>query len=64
MTYQYKREPLSLEETDQLSNAAATPQEKLIIFTLLDAGLRVSELTGLKKENIQWQERRLTGMSS
>jgi len=60
MTYQYKREPLSLEETDQLSNAAETYQEKLIIFTLLDAGLRVSELTGLKKENIQWQERRLT----
>lgn len=57
--YQYKREPLSNEESDHLSNAAETFQEKLVIFTLLDTGLRVAELAGLTKDNIQWQERRL-----
>lgn len=57
--YQYKREPLSNEEANRLINAAETFQEKLIIFTLLDTGLRVSELAGLTKDNIQWQERRL-----
>jgi integrase/recombinase XerD len=59
MPYQYKREPLSNEETDKLANSADSFQEKLVIFTLLDAGLRVAELAGLKKDNIQWQERRL-----
>ena len=47
MPYQYKREPLSGEESDKLANAAESFQEKLIIFTLLDTGLRVSELSNL-----------------
>ena len=59
MPYQYKREPLSSEESDKLANAAESFQEKLIIFTLLDTGLRVSELSNLTKDNIQWQEPRL-----
>ena len=59
MPYQYKREPLSGEESDKLSNAAEMFKEKLIIYSLLDTGLRVSELSNLKKDNIQWQERRL-----
>ena len=53
MAYQYKREPLSIEETDNLANAAESFQEKLIIFTLLDTGLRVGELAGLTKDNLQ-----------
>ena len=57
--YQYKREPLSNEEADKLANATESFEEKLVIFTLLDTGLRVAELSGLTKENIQWQERRL-----
>ena len=59
MPYQYKREPLSNEEMDKLANAAETFKEKLVIFALLDTGLRVAELSGLTKDNIQWQERRL-----
>ena len=57
--YQYKREPLSDDETDKLINVCKTPQEKLIIYTLLDTGMRVSELSTLTKENLQWQERRI-----
>ena len=57
--YQYKREPLSNDEADRLINSAKTFQERLIIFTLLDTGLRVSELASLTKDNIQWQEHRL-----
>jgi integrase/recombinase XerD len=59
MPYQYKREPLSNEEADKLVNATESFQEKLVVFCLLDTGLRVAELAGLKKESIHWQERRL-----
>ena len=59
MSKQFKREGLSNEEADKLINAATTFPEKLVIFTLLDTGLRVAEFAGLTKENIQWQERRL-----
>ena len=60
MGYQYKREPLANDEADRLANATQTFQEKLIIFPLLDTGLRVGELAGLTRDKIQWQERRLT----
>ena len=59
MTYQYKREPLSDADVNKLSNACETFKEKLIIWTLLDTGLRASELGNLKKDNILWQEHRL-----
>jgi len=59
MPYQYKREPLSDDEVNRLTNACETFDEKFIIWTLLDTGLRVSELASLKKDNILWQERRL-----
>ena len=57
---QYKREPLDDAQVDQLLNACRTFREKLIVFTLLDTGLRVSELSDLTKTDIQWQEKRLT----
>jgi integrase/recombinase XerD len=59
MPYQYKREPLSDDEVNRLTNACESFQEKFIVWTLLDTGLRVSELANLKKDNILWQERRL-----
>ena len=55
-----KQEPLSVEETDQLVNAAESVPENLVIFTLLDTGLRVAEFAGLTKDSILWQERRAT----
>ena len=59
MSYQYKREPLNYDEVDRLINACDTFREKFVIWTLLDTGLRLSELADLKKDNIQWQEKRL-----
>jgi integrase/recombinase XerD len=56
MTYQYKREPLSIEEADRLFSVADTLQEKLCVYGLLETGLRVSELAGLNKQQIQWQQ--------
>jgi integrase/recombinase XerD len=47
MPYQYVREPLTAEEADRLANACDTPTEKLVVWTLLDTGLRVGELCDL-----------------
>ena len=44
MAYQFKREPLTPAEADRLYQACNSVQEKLIIWILLDTGLRVSEL--------------------
>jgi len=59
MPYQYKREPLNDDEVDRLTNACETFREKLVIWTLLDTGMRLSEVANLTKDNVQWQERRL-----
>lgn len=52
MPYQYKREPLTQEEANHLANACQTHKEKLVVWTLLDTGLRVSELASLTKANL------------
>jgi integrase/recombinase XerD len=59
MAYQFTREPLRAEEVDKLSSACQTAKEKLLIWTLLDTGLRVSELCSLTPQNILWQEKTL-----
>jgi len=59
MPYQYKREPLSDDEVNRLTSACDTFREKFVVWILLDTGLRLSEFADLKKDNIQWQERRL-----
>ena len=63
MAHQFVREPLRAEEADRLANACRSPEEKLIVWTLLDTGLRVSELCSLTLDNVQWQQRslRVTG---
>ncbi len=60
MPYQYKREPLTPDEANRLAAACTSHEEKLIIWTLLDTGLRVSELSSLSKHHIDWQAHRLT----
>jgi integrase/recombinase XerD len=59
MAHQFVREPLLAEEADRLANACRSPEEKLIVWTLLDTGLRVSELCALTLDNVQWQQRAL-----
>jgi integrase/recombinase XerD len=59
MPYQYKREPLTQDEANQLANACKTHEEKLAVLALLDTGLRVSELAHLTKDNLDWQTHRL-----
>ena len=51
MAHQFVREPLRAEEADRLANACQTVEEKLIVWTLLDTGLRVSELCSLTLDN-------------
>ena len=60
MPYQYKREPLMQEEASRLANACETFEERLIVWTLLDTGLRVGELAKLSRDNIDWQGHRIT----
>ena len=59
MPYQYVREPLTAEESDRLSNPCETPTERLVVWTLLDTGLRVGELCDLTPKNVLWQQRQL-----
>jgi len=59
MPYQYKREPLNDDEVNRITNACNTFRERFVVWTLLDTGLRLPEFTDLKKDDIQWQERRL-----
>jgi integrase/recombinase XerD len=57
--YQFKREPLTQDEANRLAQACSNSREKLVVWTLLDTGLRVSESSGLKRENLDWQMHRL-----
>jgi integrase/recombinase XerD len=57
VAYQYVRQPLRAEESDALAHACETTEEKLIIWTLLDTGLRVSELCRLTPQQILWQQK-------
>ena len=55
----FKREPLTADEANALANSCTTPREKLVIWTLLDTGLRIHELVNLRAENIDWQGHQL-----
>lgn len=57
---QFRREPLTVAEIDQLTRACVDVEEKVIIWTLLETGLRVSELAALESSNIDFQTHRLT----
>jgi integrase/recombinase XerD len=52
--YHHVREPLSRFDANRLANECKTFREKLVIWTLLDTGLRVEEFVNLDKRNIDW----------
>lgn len=54
--YNHTREPLTREDQNKLANNCQTIKEKLVIWTLLDTGLRVEEFCNLQKENIDWNQ--------
>ncbi len=59
MAYQYKREPLTQDEATRIAQACEVYEERLVVWTLLDTGLRVSEFSGLCRDNVDWQGHRL-----
>ena len=59
MPYQYRREPLSPDQATRLANACTSSDERLVVWTLLDTGLRLRELSGLTRDMMDWQGRRV-----
>ncbi|TRZ76382.1 MAG: site-specific integrase [Deltaproteobacteria bacterium] len=59
MPYQFRREPLTQDEANRLASVCETHEEKLVVWTLLDTGLRVSELASLDKDKVEWQAHRI-----
>ena len=53
------REPLTAEGADRLANAFDTPTEKLVVWNLLDTGLRVGELCDLASKSVLSRQRQL-----
>ena len=49
------RPALSLRNLFQLLNASSNPREQLIVSLLADTGLRLSELAGIQKVDIDFQ---------
>ena len=52
MVDRYVCESLQAEEADRLCQACESLEEKLVVWTLLDTGMRVSELCNLKAKQI------------
>lgn len=59
---QHAREPLTSDEVDSLIKSATTHDERLVIFCLLDTGLRVAELASIRRDSIDYQTHRITIM--
>ncbi|MGH8064490.1 MAG: DUF6398 domain-containing protein [Candidatus Entotheonellia bacterium] len=57
--YRPSKMEVNPEEANRLASACKDAREKLLVWTLLDTGLRVAELANLKKDNIDWQGHRL-----
>ena len=60
MPLEFKREPLNPDEYDRFTRAADSGEERLIIWTLLDTGLRITEFATLTKDSIDFQSHDIT----
>jgi integrase/recombinase XerD len=58
--FRYRRDPLTSEEVSALTSACQTAKERLVVFTLLDTGLRLAEFCSLTREAVDWQAHRVT----
>lgn len=56
---EYKREPLTREERRKLERACEGWREKVVVWTLLDTGLRLGEFVGIRYDRIDWQDRKM-----
>ena len=56
MSYQFVREPLNNDECDRMVNACKSFADKLVVWVLLDTGLRVHEFCSLQRDQVHWQE--------
>lgn len=54
MAYRHRREALTLDEQNSIANACTTPKERLVVWTLLDTGLRIEEFCGITPKDIDW----------
>ena len=54
--YRFKRFPLTREEQLAVEAACKTTKEKMIIWTLLDTGIRISELCGITRDCLDADE--------
>ena len=52
MAYQFVRQRLEDADQDRLINACTTPKEKLVVWTLLETGLRVAEFATLRATTV------------
>jgi integrase/recombinase XerD len=59
MPDQFNHAPLTQDEATRVANACQSPPETLVIWTLLDTSLRVSELAKLTKDHLDWHDHRL-----
>lgn len=59
MPQTFKREPLTTAEAERMNQSCDSLTEKLVVWTLLDTGLRVHELCNLTPMNVDWQAHHL-----
>jgi len=59
MSYRFRRSPLTEAEVSALERACLDHRERLVIFTLLDTGLRLAELASLSRGRIERGSHRL-----
>ena len=49
----------STKEATRIAQSCTAYEERLVVWTLLDTGLRVSEFSSLCRDNVEWQRHRL-----
>lgn len=57
--YKHRLPALTQEDQNRLANACETSQERLVIWTLLDTGLRIGEFCSIKPQMIDWARHKI-----